>query len=248
MTAAAQPPARNPLLGNDPLPVEIVLHPSWWHAHAGITFDEDFFYHPAKRVESERRMESVLHERFGGHGLRAEGGRDLPVIGAVHNAAGYLLSEMLGCRIRYRADAAPDVLPAGCERLAVDADAVFAYRRFGGTSGCATRSRAGTATCLATQLVGRAQPRPRLARPGVVPRHGRCPGQRPRRVRANRGGHRTVRHRRGAGVTGRLASITAAKTRTGLPRATRKCRTWISSMSAGAATCGRCARRYRRRS
>jgi hypothetical protein len=25
------------------LPVEVVLHPSWWHAHAGITFDEDFF-------------------------------------------------------------------------------------------------------------------------------------------------------------------------------------------------------------
>lgn len=27
---------------HDPLPVEIVLHPSWWHAQAGITFDEDF--------------------------------------------------------------------------------------------------------------------------------------------------------------------------------------------------------------
>jgi hypothetical protein len=50
------------------LPVEIVLHPSWWHAHAGITFDEDFFYHPSKRVESERRMEAVLYERFGAHG------------------------------------------------------------------------------------------------------------------------------------------------------------------------------------
>ena len=49
------------------LPVEIVLHPSWWHAHAGITFDEDFFYHPAKRVESERHMEAVLRERFGKH-------------------------------------------------------------------------------------------------------------------------------------------------------------------------------------
>ena len=24
------------------LPVEVVLHPSWWHAHAGIAFDEDF--------------------------------------------------------------------------------------------------------------------------------------------------------------------------------------------------------------
>jgi hypothetical protein len=32
---------RNPDLQNDMLPVDVVLHPSWWHAHAGITFDED---------------------------------------------------------------------------------------------------------------------------------------------------------------------------------------------------------------
>ena len=25
-------------------PVEIVLSPSWWYKHAGISFDEDFFY------------------------------------------------------------------------------------------------------------------------------------------------------------------------------------------------------------
>ncbi|MCX7007115.1 MAG: hypothetical protein NTY53_07680 [Kiritimatiellaeota bacterium] len=115
------------------LPVEIVLHPSWWHAHTGITFDEDFFYHPAKRVESERRMEALLHERFGTHGLGADRDRDLPVIGAVHNAAGYLLSEMLGCEICYQADAAPAVLPARREQLAVDAAAAFrspAFRRY----------------------------------------------------------------------------------------------------------------------
>jgi hypothetical protein len=123
----------NALLGNDLLPVEIVLHPSWWHAYAGITFDEDFFYHPVKRVESERRMEAVLYERFGRHGLGADRDRDIPIIGAVHNAAGYLLSEMLGCGIRYRADAPPEVIPAHRERLGVDLDAPFhsaAFRRF----------------------------------------------------------------------------------------------------------------------
>lgn len=115
------------------LPVEIVLHPSWWHAHAGIVFDEDFFYHPVKRVESERRMEAVLRERFGAHGLGADSDRDLPVIGPVHNAAGYLLSEMLGCEIRYHADAPPDVVSARCDTVAVDPDTAFrsaAFRRF----------------------------------------------------------------------------------------------------------------------
>ena len=115
----------NPSLQNEMLPVDVVLHPSWWHAHAGITFDQDFFFHPAKRVESERHMEQVLHERFGRYGLGADRGRDLPVIGAVHNAAGFLVSEMLGCEIRYKADGAPDVIPAGREMLDVDPDQSF---------------------------------------------------------------------------------------------------------------------------
>jgi hypothetical protein len=124
---------RNPSVPYGPLPVEIVLHPSWWHAHAGIDFDEDFFYHPARRVESERRMEKVLHDRFGAHGLGADRDRDLPIIGAVHNAAGYLVSEMFGCEVRYRADAPPDVVPANRERLDVDPEAPFrsaAFKRF----------------------------------------------------------------------------------------------------------------------
>lgn len=127
------PQPRNELLGNDPLPADVVLHPSWWNAHAGITFDEDFFYHPAKRVESERKMEQVLHERFGSYGLGKDHDRDLPVIGAIHNAAGYFLSEILGCEVRYRADAAPEVVPARRERLVVDPDEAFrspAFRRY----------------------------------------------------------------------------------------------------------------------
>ena len=33
------------------LPVDIMLVPSWWYKNAGITFDEDFFYHPIRRDE-----------------------------------------------------------------------------------------------------------------------------------------------------------------------------------------------------
>lgn len=125
--------ARNPYVECDPLPVDVVLHPSWWHANAGIDFDEDFFYHPSRRVESERRMETVLHERFGACGLGGDRDRDLPIIGAVHNAAGYLVSEMFGCEILYHADAPPDILPANRERLDVDPEVPFrspAFKRF----------------------------------------------------------------------------------------------------------------------
>jgi hypothetical protein len=123
---------RNPVLRNTPLPVEIVLHPSWWHRHAGIVFDQDFFYHPARRVEAERRMESVLYERFGDLGLGEDRGRDVPLVGPVHNAAGYLLSEMLGCRLEYAENAPPQVVPAGRADLKLDVETAFrspAFRR-----------------------------------------------------------------------------------------------------------------------
>lgn len=112
------------------LPVDIVLGPSWWHRHEGITFDEDFFYHPARRVEVERRMEKVLFDRWGRHGLGADHDKDLPCVGAVHLAAGYLVSEMLGCRVTYADDEPPRVLPADVESLRISSDAAFSSSAF----------------------------------------------------------------------------------------------------------------------
>ena len=124
---------RNPLLNNPILPVDIVLSPSWWFKHEGITFDSDFFYHPDKRVEAERKMEKGLYERWGAFGLGADHNRDLPQVGAVHLAAGFLISEMLGCRVEYQEDTPPQVKPAGREDLHIDIDAAFrseAFSRF----------------------------------------------------------------------------------------------------------------------
>lgn len=125
---------RNETLQNDMLPVDIVLGPPWWHRHAGIAFDEDFFFHPARRVEVERRMEKTLHDRWGRFGLGADHDKNLPVVGPVHLAAGYLISEMLGCRVDYLPDGPPQVIPADVDRLDVSPQAAFespAYRRFG---------------------------------------------------------------------------------------------------------------------
>ena len=121
---------RNPVLRNGALPAEVVFHPSWWHARAGISFDEDFFYHPARRVEDERKMERILYENFGDLGLGEDRDRDLPLVGPVHNAAGYLLSEMLGCRIEYAENAPPLVIPAARDELRVDVEGAFAGRPF----------------------------------------------------------------------------------------------------------------------
>lgn len=107
------------------LPVDIVFHPSWWYKHTGIVFDEDFFYHPLRRIEDERRMEKELYDRFGQFGLGTDWDIDLPQIGAVHLAAGYLLSEMLGCQIEYFGNSSPQVICPHRDDFDIDEKAVF---------------------------------------------------------------------------------------------------------------------------
>ena len=107
------------------LPVDIVFHPSWWHKNAGISFDESFFYDPRRRVEDERKMEQVLYDRFGDLGLGEDHLKDLPQIGAVHLASGYLLSEMLGCKIEYYEDAPPQVICAHKDTLDFEVEDAF---------------------------------------------------------------------------------------------------------------------------
>ena len=93
------------------LPVEIVFHPSWWNRHYGLTFDETFFFDPAKRVESERLMRAALYERFGDVGLGEANAVARPVVGPVHLAAGFLASAVMGCEVRYFDSAPPEVIP-----------------------------------------------------------------------------------------------------------------------------------------
>ena len=115
-----------------PLPVDVVFHPSWWHRHAGISFDESFFYDPRRRVEDEQRMEQLLYDRFGDLGLGEDHLRALPQVGAVHLASGYLLSEMLGCHVDYYEDAPPQVNCAHRETLDFEVRDAFlspAFRR-----------------------------------------------------------------------------------------------------------------------
>ena len=102
-----------------------MFHPDWWHKNLGISFDESFFYDPRRRVEDEQKMEQLLYDRFGDLGLGEDHDKQLPQIGAVHLASGYLLSEMLGCRVEYYEDAPPQVLCAHKESLDFEVEDAF---------------------------------------------------------------------------------------------------------------------------
>jgi hypothetical protein len=116
---------KNMVKPQQPLPVEIVLGPPWWFKHTGITFDEDFFFHPLRRVEAEQKMEQVLYDKWGKYGLGNQHKQLKPEVGAVHLAAGFLISEMLGCKVEYSEDRPPQVVPAFMDELEVDEAAAF---------------------------------------------------------------------------------------------------------------------------
>jgi hypothetical protein len=112
------------------LPVDIVLAPEWWHKNENIVFDSDFFFNPLKRVEAEKHMEKVLYDRWGNYGLGKHRNEDRPEIGAVHLAAGFLLSEMLGCKVDYTGDRPPQVYPAYQELREINTDEAFKSEAF----------------------------------------------------------------------------------------------------------------------
>jgi hypothetical protein len=112
------------------LPVDIVLAPEWWHKNTGIIFDRDFFFHPARRVEDEQKMEKTLYERWGRYGLGADRNHKRPEIGAVHLAAGFFISEILGCRVEYSENHPPVVSCDNRHELEIDPDGAYKTRAY----------------------------------------------------------------------------------------------------------------------
>ena len=120
----------NNYLTTEILPVDIVLAPEWWHKHTGICFDKDFFFHPSRRLEAEQKMEKILYEKWGKYGLGGENEFKKPEVGAVHLASGYLISEMLGCKVEYRENHPPLVLPAFQDDRDIDIEKAFKSEAF----------------------------------------------------------------------------------------------------------------------
>ncbi|UCD38080.1 MAG: hypothetical protein JSW54_00930 [Fidelibacterota bacterium] len=92
------------------LPVEIVFHPNWWHRNYGICFEKDYFFDPDTSIASTQRMRRALVERFPELGLDDDEAR--PMIGGTLLAAGFIISEILGCEVEYYKGASPEVITA----------------------------------------------------------------------------------------------------------------------------------------
>jgi hypothetical protein len=59
------------------------------------------------------------------YGLGIDRYKDLPVIGAVHSATDYIISELFGCKSNYFEDSDPQVYPANHEELKIYNNDIF---------------------------------------------------------------------------------------------------------------------------
>ncbi|MFC1547740.1 uroporphyrinogen decarboxylase family protein [Candidatus Neomarinimicrobiota bacterium] len=99
--------------------MEVVFHPNWWHRNYGICFGRDYFFDPDTSIESTRRMRQALVERYpeleiGDHE------EDRPMIGGTLLAAGFIISEILGCEVRYYEGASPEVITANLDENQIE--------------------------------------------------------------------------------------------------------------------------------
>lgn len=93
------------------IPIELVFNPNWWYQTASISFDESFYFDPEARIRNDVIMRRVLHERFGEMGMGEPDPQPRPIIGSQHVAGGFVIPALLGAKIRFEKDAAPQPLP-----------------------------------------------------------------------------------------------------------------------------------------
>jgi len=94
----------------EPLGFEVVFHADWWRTHYDFDFGEDFYFDPDTRVSSERRMNALLAERFPELAISSREDSDLPIIGPLHFACGFLIPSAFGCEVRFYPHSPPEVI------------------------------------------------------------------------------------------------------------------------------------------
>ena len=101
--------------------VDITFHPSWWNKHAGIEFDEKFWFDANYRVEADKIMRQTLYDCFGDFGLGERDPQTRPILFSDLLACGFLYSQLLGCQVRFKKDDAPQVLSANLTAAQIEA-------------------------------------------------------------------------------------------------------------------------------
>ena len=96
----------------------VVFHPSWWNQNCDIDFSEPFWENPEVRIKADVRMRRELYRRFGVWGLGEKDPQPRPILGSDMLACGFLTSMIMGCKVRFSPNDAPEVLCANLDDTA----------------------------------------------------------------------------------------------------------------------------------
>ena len=94
------------------IPYDVSFLPSWWNKYTGVNFNLDFHYNADYRIESDIIMRRCLYEKFGDFGLGERNPKPRPIIGSPLMLLGFMLSELLGCEVKYYDADSPEVICA----------------------------------------------------------------------------------------------------------------------------------------
>ena len=102
------------------LPVELVFNPNWWYRTAGISFDRSFYFDAQMRMQNDVTMRRVLYEGYGDLGLGEPNPQPRPIIGSLHVAGGFVIPALLGVKIDFSPDAAPQPIRANLSAAQIE--------------------------------------------------------------------------------------------------------------------------------
>jgi uroporphyrinogen-III decarboxylase len=105
---------------NGHIPLGVGFYPDWWYQNYGISFGRDYYFDADYRVESQKKMQKALYERFGDVGL----GNPDPATKPLITFGMVMLPAIFGCEIVFEDGALPWAMPLNlskeqCDKLTV---------------------------------------------------------------------------------------------------------------------------------
>ena len=105
---------------SDSIPAAVIFTPNWWFRSYGIRFDEPFYLDRDTRMRVDECMRRIMYSRFG---IGEPEAKPRAIVGSEYVAGGFVIPALLGCKIRFAADAAPWPVPRNMRT-----DEIFALR------------------------------------------------------------------------------------------------------------------------
>lgn len=92
-------------ISGEHLPLDFDFHESWWYGNCGISFTQEYYFNPDRRVQADQEMRRYLYERYGHLGL----GEKNPIKRPLIDFGCVTLPALFGCKVLFAKNSSPTV-------------------------------------------------------------------------------------------------------------------------------------------